>query len=84
MPMSQMNAAHIWFLVLSWINLLAPTGYWALWVFFKIDPIANIIPFVTDAMSLVTSVTSIVTLISTADANGDGVEDADDATYVSD
>jgi hypothetical protein len=78
-----MNSAHVWFLVLNWINLIAPTGYWAMWIFLKVDPVNNILPLVTSAMSLITDVTTVIALISSSDPNGDGLEDADDATYVS-
>jgi hypothetical protein len=78
-----MNSAHVWFLVLNWINLIAPTGYWAMWIFLKVDPVNNILPLVTSAMSLITDVTAVIALISSSDPNGDGLEDADDATYVS-
>lgn len=83
--MSQMNAAHIWFLVLSWVNLLAPSGYWAMWAFLKVDPVNNIIPLITDVTSLLASVTTIISIIGSADPDGDGVDNtADDATYLSD
>lgn len=81
--MARMNSAHVWFLVLNWINLIAPTGYWAMWIFLKVDPVNNILPLVTSAMSLITDVTAVIALISSSDPNGDGLEDADDATYVS-
>jgi len=80
-----MTAAHTWFLVLAYVNLLAPSGYWAMWVLLKIDPVANILPIVTDAMSLIGSVTTVIGLISSSDPDGDGADNtADDATYIMD
>lgn len=56
-----------------------------MWYFFKLDLEGTIMPFITDAMALVTGVTTLIAAISSDDPNGDGTSnDAADATYVSD
>jgi hypothetical protein len=42
MGMGRMKAAHFYFLIINWINWLAPVGYWALWVFLKLDYANNV------------------------------------------
>merc|ERR1711959_619194 len=60
-------------LLISWINLLAPFGYMAMYVFLLLDPLDTIMPYVDDAMALMESVTSLMELlaISDGDYNGD-------------
>jgi len=70
----QMTAANTYFIISAWVNFLAPFGYWALWVFLKLDPVTNIMPLFTDAMALLTSVTALVATLGSADADGNGVE----------
>jgi hypothetical protein len=75
-----MKGAHTYFLLTNWINWLAPSGYWAMWVFMVLKPMDTLKPVLDDALALVTETTDIVALISTDDVDGDGDVDADDAT----
>ena len=71
---NSMQTAHTYFLIANWINWLAPTGYWVMWVFLILDYETNIKPFLDDALAFVTTVTDIVALIGSSDPNGDGVD----------
>merc|ERR1719478_1479333 len=59
----RMKGAHTYFLLTNWINWLAPSGYWAMWVFLVLDYTNNIKPAVDEALDFVTTVSDIVTLI---------------------
>jgi hypothetical protein len=83
MGMGRMKSAHFYFLVINWINWLAPVGYWTLWVFLKLDYQNNVQPIIDDALAIIDDITSLIAVISSSDPDGDGNDDtADDLAYV--
>jgi len=83
--MKRMRSAHTYFYVINLINLLAPSGYWFVWVWFKIDPMNNIMPVITTVMDFVSSITTFSSLLTpTLDGDYDesGVVDSADQDYL--
>jgi len=86
-PMKRMRSAHTYFYVINLINLLAPSGYWFVWVWFKIDPMTNIMPVITTIMEFVGSIATFSELLAptiSGDYDGSGVVDSTDQDYLED
>lgn len=77
-----MSAANTYFVIIAWVNLLVPFGYWFLWAWFVLDPVNNVLPLVTAFTELLEAVVDFLADLGEGDLDGDGDEDADDATLL--
>lgn len=73
MGMDQMNAANIYFVIVSWVNFVVPFGTLAMWALLVVDVENNILPLVTSLMGAATDITDLVATVSAGmDTDADG------------